>query len=163
MTDEEKYAPECIVVDREKTERAISAWNFEARRRAKEDIYVKLTGRRFLGLRRDPNAAFIVGVMQKYFLLLAKDKAATIRLFPYYREDAPKVVGIISVDEERLENAAREALLILRHICDDVSQKAEQGEEGRTLLRIRFTLHDVWSSYEYRGNAYDEWLWLTYG
>ena len=163
MTDEEKYAPELFTVDRETTERAIAAWNFEARRRAREDIYVKLTGRRFLGLRRDPNAAFIVGVMQKYFVRLAKDKAASIRLFPFYREDAPIVMGVISVDEAKLETPAREALLILRHICDDVSQREEEGEDGRTLLRIRFTLHDVWCSYEYRGNAYDEWLWLTYG
>ncbi len=163
MTDEEKYAPENITVDRERTERAVAAWNLEARRRAREDIYVKLSGRRFFGLKRDPNAAFIVSVMQKYFLLLAKDKAASIRLFPYYREDAPKVVGIISVDEARLQPAAKEALFILRHICDDVSETEENDADGVGRSRIRFTLCDVWASYEYRGKAYDEWLWLTYG
>ena len=163
MTDEEKYAPDKVIVDRTRTERAIAAWNYEARRRAKEDIYVKLTGSRFVGIRQDPNAAFIVGVMQKHFLNLSKDEAARIVKFPYYQNGSPKVMGIVSVEEAALGNAGREALLILRHISDDVSEREYEDEDGRTRRRIRFTLTDVWASYEYRGNAYQEWLWLTYG
>lgn len=163
MTDEEKYAPDKVLVDRIRTQRAIAAWNFEARRRAKEDIYFRVTGSTFVGLERDPNAAFVVGVMQKHFLNLAKDPAAQVVLFPHYRNDRPAVMGIISVDEGALEETGRESLLILSCISDDVSRREYTDEEGRVRFRIRFTLRDVWASYDHRGNAYKEWLWLTYG
>ena len=82
MTDEEKYAPENVSVDRQRTALAVEAWNTEAMRRARDDLYYHLTGRTFLGLERDPNAAFIVGVMQKHFLNLSREKAVTVRLVP---------------------------------------------------------------------------------
>ena len=163
MTDEEKYAPDKVLVDRIRTLRAIEAWNFEARRRAKEDIYFRVTGSTFVGLERDPNAAFVVGVMQKHFLNLAKDPAAQVILFPHYRNDRPAVMGVVSVDEEALEETGRESLLILRCISDDVGEREYTDEEGRARRRIRFTLTDVWASWDHRGNAYKEWLWLTYG
>ena len=163
MTDEEKYAPDKILLDRMRTARAISAWNFEARRRAREDIFARLTGNTFVGLERDPNAAFVVGVMQKHFLILAKDPAASIIHFPRYRTDRPIVVGVVSVDENALQDEGRESLLILRRISDDVGEREVTDEEGRTRNRIRFTLTEVWSVYDHRGNSYQEWLWLTYG
>ena len=163
MTDEEKYAPDKVLVDRIRTERAIAAWNYEARRRAKEDIYIKLTGSTFVGLERDPNAAFIVGVMQKLFVSLAKDPAAQIVRFPGFRKDQPKIMGIVTVAEDALGEAGREALLILRRISDDVSEREFEDEEGRTRRRIRFTLTEVWATYDHRGKSYREWLWLTYG
>ena len=163
MTDEEKYAPNKVIVDRIRTERAVAAWNFEARRRAREDIYVKLTGSTFVGLERDPNAAFIVGVMQKHFLNLGKDPAAEIVLFPHFRNDRSKVTGIISVEEDALSDDGREALLILRNISDDVSEREFTDENGRVRRRIRLTLEDVWATWDHRGTSYREWLWLTYG
>ena len=163
MTDEEKYAPDKILVDRIRTERAVAAWNYEARRRAKEDIYFRVTGSTFVGLERDPNAAFTVGVMQKHFLSLAQDPAAQIVLFPRFRSDRPAVMGVVSVDEESLTEAGRESLLILRCISDDVGEREYTDEEGAARRRIRFTLTDVWATYDHRGNAYKEWLWLTYG
>ena len=72
-------------------------------------------------------------------------------------------MGILSLREEELSPSGRESLLILRHICDDVSETEEPGEDSAPLQRIRFTLHDVWETYEHRGNAYQEWIRLTYG
>ena len=163
MTDEERYAPDKVIVDRMRTERAIAAWNYEARRRAKEDIYVKLTGSTFVGLERDPNAAFIVGVMQKYFMQLSEDPAARIVAVPHFRRDRPGVLGVAVVDEEALTDAGREALLILRRVSDDVSERELPAENGSTRRRIRFMLTDVWATFNHRGNSYEEWLWLTYG
>ena len=164
MTDEEKYAPENVSVDRQRTALAVEAWNTEAIRRAKDDLYYHLTGRTFLGLERDPNAAFIVGVMQKHFLNLSREKTVTVRLVPCIRENSPRAVGILSLREEELSSSGRESLLILRHICDDVSETEEPGEDdGGLRQRIRFTVHDVWESFELRGNAYAEWIRLTYG
>ncbi len=163
MTDEEKYAPDKVIVDRIRTERAISAWNYEARRRAREDIYARLTGSTFVGLERDPNAAFIVAVMQKYFLQLSEDPAAKIIAVPHYRKDRPRVLGIAVVDEEALSEPGREALLILRRVSDDVSEREVVDENGCRRLRIRFMLSDVWATFDHRGKSYQEWLWLTYG
>ena len=163
MTDEEKYAPDKVIVDRIRTERAVAAWNYEARRRAREDIYRKLTGTTFVGLERDPNAAFIVSLMQQQFKKLARERAAEIVAFPQYRKDQPKVMGIVTVDEEFLGQNGQEALEVLRRVCDDVSQREYTDEDGRPRLRIRFSLADVWATFDHRGKSYKEWLWLTYG
>ena len=163
MTDEERYAPDKITVDRARTERAIADWNTEARRRVRKDLYDKLTGSTFVGLERDPNAAFIVSVMQREFQRLGKDRAAEVVVFPVYRKDQPKVMGVVIVEEEFLGYAGREALQVLRRVCDDVSEREYTDDEGRELRRIRFTLADVWATYDHRGKSYREWLWLTYG
>ena len=163
MTDEEKYAPGTFVVDRAATMRAVAAWREEALRRAREDMRVRMLGRSFQGIEKDPNAAFVVGVMQKHFMVLARDSAVSVKLFPYIRENAPRAVGVLTVWEEALGQEGRESLLILRRICDDVTQKEVSDDDGQPVLRIRFTIHDVWSRYERRGNSYAQWLKLTYG
>lgn len=154
-----KYAPDAYTVDRERTSRAVAEWNDEARRRAGEDIRVRLEGRTFAGLEKDPNAAFIVGVMQKYFLVLARDSAAAVRLFPFIRDSARHVMGIVSAAEGELNADSREALAILRRLSDEVFEKPE--EDGR--IRLRFLIYDVWKSYEERDRSYAEWMRLTYG
>lgn len=163
MTDEERYAPDKIVVNRTLTTMAVAAWRQEALRRAREDLRVWMTGRSFRGIEKDPNAAFLVGIMQKHFMVMARDRDVSVNLFPYIRENAPRVAGILTVREEALGQEARESLLILRSICDDVSEREVQDQEGRTLRRIRFTVMDVWSRYERRGDSYAQWLKLTYG
>ena len=107
MTDEEKYSPDRVEVDRALTERAVAAWNAEARRRAREDIYFKLTGSTFVGLERDPNAAFIVGVMQKEFLRLSRDPAAQILRVPCFRKNEPAILGVLTVEEDALPPSPR--------------------------------------------------------
>ena len=163
MTDEEKYAPALVTVDRRRTARAVADWNEEAFRRAKDDLYYRLTGRTFLGLEPDPNARFIVAVMQKHFLTLSREEGVTVRLIPVIRDNSPRAVGVISLSEEKLSREGKGSLMILRCVSDDVSETEEPWEDGAVRRRIRFTLHDVWESFERRGNAYAEWLRLTYG
>ena len=163
MTDEEKYAPDKITIDRVRTEQAVADWNHEARRRAREDIYYKLTGSTFVGLERDPNAAFIVSVMQQQFRKLARERSADIIAFPQYRKDQPRVMGIVTLDEEFLGQVGWEAINVLRRVSDDVSEREYTDEEGHTRRRLRFTLTNVWATYDHRGKSYKEWLWLTYG
>ena len=163
MTDEERYAPDKVTVDRDLTEQVMAAWRREALRRAREDMRVRLMGRSFRGIEKDPNAAFVVGVMQKYFMRLSRDSAVCVKLFPYVRENAPRVVGVLTVWEAALGQEGRESLLILRHICDDVTEKEVPDDDGQPVTRIRFTIHDVWSRFEQRGNSYAQWMKLTYG
>ena len=153
MTDEERYAPERIIVNRTLTMRAIAAWNQEARRRAREDIFVKLTGHSFVGLERDPNASFIVGVMQKEFLRLYRDPAVQILRVPCFRKNEPTILGVLTVEEEVLTEDGREALLILRRVSDDVSERTVTDDDGRERRRIRFTLTEVWATFDHRGNS----------
>ena len=163
MTEEEKYSPHLVWVDRQRTAQAVREWNEEARSRAKDDIYMRLTGRTFLGIEKDPNAAFVVSVMQKHFLNLAREKGVVIHMVPTIRENSPVAVGIITLDEAALSREGRESLEILRSVCDDVSRTREPGEEGGGRRRLRFTVHEVWETYERRGNRYAEWLRMTYG
>lgn len=163
MTDEERYAPDRVVVDRALTAIAVAAWRQEALRRAREDMRIWMTGRSFRGIEKDPNAAFLVGVMQKHFIVMARDSAVSVKLFPYIRENAPQVVGILGVREDDLGYEARKSLQVLRHICDDVGERRTADEVDRPVLRLRFTITDVWSRYERRGNSYAQWLKLTYG
>ena len=164
MTDEEKYAPKVVLVDRRRTALAIADWNEEARRRAKDDLYYRLTGRTFLGIEPDPNAAFVVGVMQKHFLNLSGEKNVIVRMVPCIRENSPRAVGVISLVESDLSQKGTESLRILRSVCDDISQSEEAPDgDGVVRRRLRFTIHEVWETYERRGNTYAEWLKLTYG
>ena len=163
MTDEEKYAPDLVWVDRRRTAQAVREWNEEARSRARDDAYMRLTGRTFLGLEQDPNAAFTVGLLQKHFFNLAREKGVVVHMVPCIRENAPDAVGIISLNEAELSPQGRTSLTILHSACDDVSRSREPGEEGSPRVRLRFTVHDVWETYERRGNSYAEWLRLTYG
>ena len=163
MTDEEKYAPGLVWVDRQRTARAVREWNEEARSRARDDMYMRLTGRTFLGIEPDPNAAFIVSVMQKHFFTLAGERGVVVHMVPCIRENAPDAVGIVTLNEAALSPEGRSSLDALLSTCDDVSRSREPGEEGGPRVRLRFAVHDVWKTYERRGNRYAEWLRLTYG
>ena len=163
MTDEEKYAPERIQVDRQRTAQTIQAWNEEARSRAKFDTYLRLMGRTFLGIEQNPNAAFVVGVMQRHFLNLSAERGVVVHMVPAIRENSPMAVGIITLHEALLSREGQEALKILRSVCDDVTQTPEPGEEDSGRQRLRFVVRDVWKTYERRGNSYEEWLRMTFG
>ena len=163
MTDEEKYAPERISVDRLRTKLTIEAWNREARRRARVDLYDRLTGREFTGTAKDPNAAFIVAMMQKHFLLLSRQRGVTVYAVPCIREESPAAVGEFTCREEDLDGDGTLALRQLREICDDVTESEETDADGKPCKRFRFTVESVWSDFVQRGNSYDEWLELTYG
>ena len=163
MTDEEKYSPNLVWVDRQRTAQAVREWNEEARSRARDDAYMRLTGRTFLGIEPDPNAAFVVGVLQKHFFNLVREKNVVVHMVPCIRENAPDAVGIVTLNEAALSPEGRESLEILVSSCDDVTRSREPGEEGGPRVRLRFTVHDVWKTYERRGNSYAEWLRLTYG
>jgi len=163
VTDEEKYAPERVIVDRLRTALAVEAWNREARRRARVDLYDTLTGREFTGTEQDPNAAFIVGLMQKHFYLLSRQRGVTVYAVPCIREESPAAVGEFTCVEEELDGDAHLALRRLREISDEVTETEETDEEGNPLKRYRFAVHSVWSRFIRRGHSYDEWLRLTYG
>ena len=163
MTDEEKYSPNLVWVDRQLTAKTIEEWNREARSRARDDVYMRLTGRTFLGIEQDPNAAVVVGVMQKHFFNLARERGVIVHMVPAIRENSPVAVGIITLNEAELSPEGRESLEVLRSVCDDISQTREPGEEGSGKQRLRFTVHEVWETFERRGNSYAEWLRMTYG
>lgn len=155
---EEKYT-EIVVVDRARTERAMAEWRSEALSRAREDVAAMVTGSCFLGIEKDPNAAFIVAVMQKQFLILSRESTATVRLFPWIRPTERNVLCIVSVDEKAMSAEGKDALEVLYRVCDDVSERTDP--DGR--LRCRFALHDVWASYRQRGGTLAEWMRMTYG
>ena len=163
MTDEEKYAPERVAVDRLRTKLTIEAWNREARRRARVDMYDRLTGREFAGTVKDPNAAFIVAMMQKHFLLLSRQRGVTVYAVPCIREESPEAVGEFTCREEELDGNGVLALRQLREISDDVTENEETDADGNKIKRFRFTVGGVWSDYIRRGHSYDEWLRMTYG
>ena len=163
MTDEEKYAPERVMVDRLRTALTVEAWNREARRRARVDAYDRLTGREFTGTRQDPNAALIVAMMQKQFLRLSGQFGVTVYAVPCFREESPDAVGIFTCVEEKLDWNGVQAVEQLRELCDQVSETEEVDDLGRNVKRFRFTVRNVWSDFIRRGNSYDEWLELTYG
>ena len=159
MEEQDKYAPGKILLDRMRTQMAMDRWREEAMRRARDDIRLRMTGQCFRGIEQDPNAAFTVGVMQKYFLKLASESSAVVYVVPCIRANHRHVMGVLSLREEELGDEAREALLILQKISDDYS--VDRGREG--MRRYRFSLYDVWSTFEVRGNSYRDWIRMTYG
>ena len=159
MEDQEKYAPEKILLDRMRTQIAMARWKEEAMRRAREDIRLRMTGQCFRGIEKDPNAAFTVGVMQKYFLKLASEASAVVYVVPCIRTNDRHVLGVLSLRDGELSDEAREALLILEKISDDFS--VDRGRDG--MRRYRFSLFEVWNTFEVRGNSYRDWIRLTYG
>ncbi len=163
MTDEEKYAPERVMVDRLRTALTVEAWNREARRRARVDAYDRLTGREFTGTRRDPNAALIIAMMQKQFLTLSGQFGVTVYAVPCFREESPDAVGVFTCVEDKLDWNGTQALNQLRKLCDDVYVNEETDDLGRAVKRYRFVVSNVWSDFVRRGGSYNEWLELTYG
>ena len=163
MKDEENNPPEDIRLDHLRTALAIEAWNREARRRARVDAYDRLTGREFTGTKQDPNAAFIIAVMQKHFLSLSRQRGVTVYAVPCFREESPDAVGIFTCVEDKLDWPGWQAVKQLREICDDVTETEETDDLGRTVKRFTFTVRGVWSEFIQRGHSYEDWLALTYG
>ena len=163
MKDDDKAPQEDIRLDRLRTALAIEAWNREARHRARVDAYDRITGREFTGTKQDPNAAFIIAVMQKQFLLLSGKPGVTVYAVPCFREESPDAAGIFTCVVEKLDWYGTEAIRRLREICDDVTESEEIDDLGRNVKRFTFTVRDVWSEYVRRGHSYEDWLELTYG
>ena len=136
MKDDDKAPQEDIRLDRLRTALAIEAWNREARHRARVDAYDRITGREFTGTKQDPNAAFIIAVMQKQFLLLSGKPGVTVYAVPCFREESPDAAGIFTCVVEKLDWYGTEAIRRLREICDEVTESEEIDDENMKYVGV---------------------------
>ena len=73
VSDYEYEHPAEILVDEERTSRAVAAWLDEFKRRLRVDWENAAGDQPFQGLKANPNAAYITGLMQNCFLALARE------------------------------------------------------------------------------------------
>ena len=162
MSEPAVYTIETVTVDESRTMAFLDEWRREAVCRLRSDLLRMRFGQSFRGHETDPNAAFIVGVMQKHFRSLAMEPTADVLYFPHIREDRPCVEGLVCVYEGGLSQQGLDSLEILRCVADSVTE-TEKKLGWYEYSYIRFEVSNIWQRWSLPGGAYSQWLQMTFG
>ena len=156
VSDYEYEYPAKILVDENRTSQAVAAWLDEFKRRLRIDWENIAGDQPFQGMKANPNAAYITGLMQNCFLALAREPACEIRSVPMIKGDRPYVEGEIDVFEGGLGKEGLNALRTLELISDAVLT-GETDCGWYSVSKMRFRLHGVWARYAFPGGGSEEW------